>query len=296
MIADHAVISGKHERARSGHLCTQPGIIGIRMVTGPMDHSDTVRSLWRARGGLSAELTAAAAQSPPAHDAGPAEGQAPEEQLRAVVTRLSQALEWSVSAGTGYQPLGSALVFRPRPARSLHVVGRSPLAGEFRRLITSGAVPGWDLHPVPPGRTKLEVLAGPLLRRTGSRRFYNLLERHGFAYVEEVAATPDECLLTLRNSGPRLIAVVRAVIGELGAPGNPCMTGNIGAGPASGLGHDPAGARCCAACLGSAGRNRRTAQADPHLPHVRAQPAPRQANLRLPRQRVRHQPRTRSPA
>ena len=44
---------------------------------------------------------------------------------------------------------------RVRPARVLHVVGDSPLAGEFRRLITAGAVPGWDLHPVPVGRTPL---------------------------------------------------------------------------------------------------------------------------------------------
>jgi hypothetical protein len=53
-----------------------------------------------------------------------------------------------------------------------------------------GPPPGWELHPVAPGRTRLDVLAGLLLRRCGSRRFYNLLERQGFTYVEEVTATP----------------------------------------------------------------------------------------------------------
>lgn len=213
------------------------------MVTGPVDHSHAVHGGWRERGGLSAELTGAAVQPPAAplpRGTGPAGGQAPEEQLRAVVARLSGDLERSASAGADYQPLGSVLVFRPWPARSLHVVGQSPLAGEFRRLITSGAVSGWDLHPVPPGRTRLEVLAGPLLHRTGSRRFYNVLERHGFAYVEEVAATPDECLLELRNSGPRLIAAVRAVIRELGPQDNTVTTSE--AGPARGPGRVPAGA------------------------------------------------------
>jgi hypothetical protein len=180
-----------------------------------VDHSYAVRGGWRERGGASAELTAAADQSqvtPLQCDTGPAEGRAPEEQLREVVARLARGHEWSVSAGADHQPLGSVLVFRPWPARVLHVVGQSPLAAEFRQLIASGAAPGWDLHLVTPGCTRLEVLARPLLRRTGSRRFYNILDRHGFAYVEEVAATPDECLLELRNSGPRLVAAVRAVI------------------------------------------------------------------------------------
>jgi Sigma-70, region 4 len=184
------------------------------MITGPVDHSYAV---------------------PPG--TGPAGGQAPEEQLRSVVARLSPGLERSASAAC--RPLGSVLVFRPWPARLLHVVGQSPLAGEFRRLITSGAVPGWDLYPVPPGRTGLEVLAGPLLRRTGSRRFYNLLERHGFAFVEEVAVIPDECMLELRNSGPRLIAAVRAVISELGPPDT--TAGASGAALARGPGRVPAG-------------------------------------------------------
>jgi hypothetical protein len=34
--------------------------------------------------------------------------------------------------------------------------------------------------------------------------------------VEEVAVTPDECLLDLRNGGPRFVAAVRQVVSELG--------------------------------------------------------------------------------
>jgi hypothetical protein len=222
---------------RCGSISARAGIIDVGMVS-PVDRSNAVYGLR----GLSAELTGAADQplSAPLPDgASPDEGRAPEEQLRMVVARLSRGLDLSASAGTDYQPMGRVLVFRPWPARLLHVVGNSPLAGEFRRLITAGAAPGWELHPVPPGRTPLDVLALPLLRRTGSKRFYNILDRHGFAFAEEVAATPDECLLELRNSGPRLTAAVRAVINELGpadntpspagTPNAVCGTGRVAA-------------------------------------------------------------------
>lgn len=87
--------------------------------------------------------------------------------LHAVVGQLSHAMESSAYAGSKYEPLGRALVFR-LAARSLHVVGDTPLAAEFRRLVTAGAVPGWDLYPEPVGRTPLRVLAGPLHRPTAS--------------------------------------------------------------------------------------------------------------------------------
>jgi len=208
------------------------------MVTAPVDHSHTVDDRGPGRHRRSAELAGAAAQPLPAPPDGsrPIESLTAEEHLLTVVARLSRSVELSASAGAYDQSLRSVLVFRPWPARSLHVVGESPLAGEFRRLVTAGAVPGWQLHPVPPGRTPLEALAGPLLRRTGSRRFYNILERQGFACVEEVAATPDECLLELRNSGPRLMAAVRAVISELGPQDNTASpAGRPGAGPVRGL-------------------------------------------------------------
>jgi hypothetical protein len=80
----------------------------------------------------------------------------------------------------------------------------------------AGAAPGWELHPVPGGRTALHVLAAPLYRLSGQPRFYNLLDRAGFAWVEEVAATPEICLLELRNSGPKFIAAMRRAISELG--------------------------------------------------------------------------------
>jgi hypothetical protein len=97
----------------------------------------------------------------------------------------------------------------------MHVVGASQLAFELRRLLTAGAEPGWELHPVPGGRTPVQALAEPLRRLSGNSRFFNLLDRSGFAYVEEVAATPDECLTDLGNSGPGLVAAVRKVIDEL---------------------------------------------------------------------------------
>jgi hypothetical protein len=96
----------------------------------------------------------------------------------------------------------------------MHVVGASPLAAELRRLLIDGAEPGWELHPVPGGYTPLQALAAPLRRLSGTNRFYNLLDRTGFAYVEEVAATPEECLTDLRNGGPGFVAAVRQAISE----------------------------------------------------------------------------------
>jgi hypothetical protein len=167
-----------------------------------------------------AAILAAVAQAPGSFPGDrSSDSQPPEQQLQAIAESLTQAGRLSAHAGSKYDPLGRAVVFRPWPARSLHVVGDSPLAAEFRRLLTAGAVPGWDLHPVPAGRTPLNVIAGPLHRLSGSIRFYNLLDRAGFAFVEEVGATPDGCLLELRNSGMKFITAVRKVIADRGSGG-----------------------------------------------------------------------------
>jgi hypothetical protein len=112
---------------------------------------------------------------------------------------------------------GTAQVFHVPAGQSMHVVGASSLAAELRRLLTDGAELGWKLHPVPGDTTPLHALAAPLRRHSGSGRFYNLLDRSGFAYVEEVAATPEECLMDLHNCGPRFVAAVRQAISELTA-------------------------------------------------------------------------------
>jgi hypothetical protein len=87
----------------------------------------------------------------------------------------------------------------------------SAVAARRRRQPASRQVPaahhrrgGSRLGPAPgaSGRTPLHVLAGPLHQLSGSDRFCNLLERNGFAYVEEVAATPEACWFELRNCGP----------------------------------------------------------------------------------------------
>jgi hypothetical protein len=73
-------------------------------------------------------------------------------------------------------------------------------------------------------------------------RFYNILERNGFACVEEVAATPDACLLELRNSGHRLVATVREVISELGSAHTRASTAGSSATGAHSSDHAPADA------------------------------------------------------
>jgi hypothetical protein len=159
---------------------------------------------------------------------GPWDGDSPRDALRWVVRELSSG-QLTCWARLRSGELGEAVVFRAWPARALHVVGASPLAGELRRLVAAGEAPGWELHPVPGGRTALHALVAPLRRMTGGGRVYNVLDRSGFAFVEEVAATPDACLLDLRNSGPKLVAVVRQAIGEL-APGTAALAGSAGPG------------------------------------------------------------------
>lgn len=157
------------------------------------------------------------------------DSQPPEQKLRAIAQSLTQAGRLSAYAGSKSDLMRRALVFRLWPAQSLHIVGDSPLADEFRRLLAAGAIPGWELHPVSGGHTPLHVLAGPLHRLSGSVRFYNLLEREGFAWAEEVAATPDGCLLELRNTGMKFIAAVRQVLAERQIGGAQATTGGLAA-------------------------------------------------------------------
>lgn len=201
---------------------------------------------------IAANITAAAARFPAR--LGPADcgsSVTPEQHLRIVVSELAGSGETSAVAWWDEEPLGRALMFRLWPARVLHVVGDSLLAGEFRRLITAGAAPGWDLHPMPAGHTPLHVLAGPLHQLSGSDRFYNLLERNGFACVEEVAAMPETCWFDLRNCGTRFVTAVRQIIGELhlgDAQVTPSsLPGHDGAGPTAGGPVPPAGLPTAAA-------------------------------------------------
>jgi len=139
----------------------------------------------------------------------------PRDALRNAIAELSIVRRLSCPVRLRSGELGTAVVFRAWPAPSLHVVGASPLAAELRTLIEAGQEPGWQLHPVPGGRTPLQALAVPLHRLSGSNRFFNLLDRSGFSCLEEVAATPDECLLDLYNGGPKFLAAVRQVTSDL---------------------------------------------------------------------------------
>lgn len=153
----------------------------------------------------------------------------PGDALRNAIRELSIGRRLSCRVALRSGELGTAEVFRPRQARSLHVVGASRLAGELRKLIEGGEEPGWQLHPVPGGRTAVQALVVPLRGLSGSNRFFNLLDRSGFCYVEEIAATPDECLLELYNGGPKFLATVRQAISDLGvhtaADPNPAQDG-----------------------------------------------------------------------
>jgi hypothetical protein len=141
--------------------------------------------------------------------------ESPAEALTRVTAAFAAGGDGWVQAGSRGGPQGEAQVCVVG-RRYLHVVGMSPMASRLRELVAIGAAPGWALHPVPRGRTPVGRLAEPLLAVSGSARFYNLLVREGFATVEEVAATPDDYLLLLRQVGPAMVAAVRQVLGDLG--------------------------------------------------------------------------------
>lgn len=103
---------------------------------------------------------------------------------------------------------GAARIFR-RPGRIVHVVGTSGLAEALRRLLRDGAVSPWQLHPVPEPGTFLERAESTL-----GHRAYHVLCRAGFETIEEVAATPDDGLLELRNLGTKSLAAIHAAVAE----------------------------------------------------------------------------------
>jgi hypothetical protein len=157
----------------------------------------------------------------------PDDGESPEEALRRIVSVFDTGARWVTVGGHGSR-WGMASLCRVRPGRILHVIGASTMAERLRELLVGQAAPGWELQPLPPNRTPLHLLAEPLLTVSAGQRFYNLLDRNGFATVEEVAATPDGCLLLLRQAGPKMVAAVRLVLHDLGwdspVPAHPSVT------------------------------------------------------------------------
>lgn len=133
----------------------------------------------------------------------------PEDALREVLREFEDHAYSCYSATAWVRPDdgtgGRAIVFR-RPRRVVHVLGTSKLAECFRELLRDG-VAGWTLHPMPATRTLLEVAEPTLGHRT-----YNLLTREGFSTLEELAATPDEALLELRNLGPKSLDAIHHVV------------------------------------------------------------------------------------
>lgn len=132
----------------------------------------------------------------------------PEEALREVLREFEDH-PYSCSAAAWVcrddGTVGSALVFR-RSGRVSHVIGTGKLAEHFRKLLRDG-VAGWTLHPMPTTRTPLEV-AKPTL----GHRAYHLLTREGFTTLEELAASPDEALLELRNLGTKSLDAIHHAV------------------------------------------------------------------------------------
>ena len=99
----------------------------------------------------------------------------------------------------------SALFFTIDPGH-IHVVGLSPLAAQVRRLLSDG-FNGWHLHALPPTRTPLHTVRGRL-----ASRFYNVLERNGFASLEEIAAVPPAGWREINHVGPRFLQALDTVM------------------------------------------------------------------------------------
>jgi hypothetical protein len=140
----------------------------------------------------------------------------PEEALLSVVAACAcGGRDRWVTAGRSGGRWGHAQVCRVWPGRVLHVVGDSPMALRIRALLADGAAAGWELHPVQAGRTPLSVLAEPLSAASGSVRYYNILARSDYCSVEELAATPEDCLRQMRQVGAMMAAAIRQVLRDL---------------------------------------------------------------------------------
>jgi hypothetical protein len=144
------------------------------------------------------------------------DGESPEQVLQAVIDWFCAGPEWWVTAGPYPGPWGQARVYRIRPARSLLVLGETPMADELRQLLEAGAAPGWILHPVPDRRTALGDLGEPLREASGSWLAHNILARAGFQYAEEIAALPQGGLQDLPQCGPKCLTAIRQVLNDFG--------------------------------------------------------------------------------
>ena len=99
----------------------------------------------------------------------------------------------------------SALFFTIDPGH-VHVVGLSPLDAQVRRLLGDG-FNGWHLYTLPPTRTPLHTVRGRL-----ASRFYNVLERNGFASLEEIAVVPPAGWREINHVGARFLEALDAVM------------------------------------------------------------------------------------
>ncbi|PXX59646.1 AAA domain-containing protein [Nocardia tenerifensis] len=111
---------------------------------------------------------------------------------------------------TCWIPGEGGVAFFPVPGeRKLHVLGSCGVAAECRRLLADSVVDGWGLQSGLDGATPLQRMKTEFQRLTGTTREFNMLMRAGFTTVEQLAATPEECLYSLPNSGDVTVARIR---------------------------------------------------------------------------------------
>jgi hypothetical protein len=132
-------------------------------------------------------------------------------------TTPGRGARWQIAGGSE-SAFGVARVCRAWPTRALHVIGTSEMAAQLRAIYGADKVTGWTLHPMPDTRTPLHTVRQKLIELGGGTgRVYTVLDRVGFALVEEVSACPDAELLDIRTIGTRMLAIVRAVMPYIGA-------------------------------------------------------------------------------
>lgn len=116
------------------------------------------------------------------------------------------ATVWSPAGGDG------AHVFRIPKRRCLLIIGDAPVAVEMRDLLGSGTFPCWTAWEVPETRTPLSRLIDCL--PASDRRFANILDRIGYSTVEEVEATPMECLAQVRHVGSTFLEAIETCLAD----------------------------------------------------------------------------------
>ena len=189
----HATPRGNNRHLPGQHQGTQPGTHGtIANQPCPYRTARTIGPVIDGIDGMNFRYRPATADNP----------QAAGTTLDAALARVLDGIDQFQRCATltapdmplEAQPRGKALLIALSPG-TVRVIGAGELAQTLRSRLDDG-FHGWRTPLPPASRTPLYTLRGHLPPKT-----YNLLDRNGFATVEELRDIPDNAWLELRGAG-----------------------------------------------------------------------------------------------